>query len=566
MRPKVTQRYPYQMLPQKDTNAVSLVDTPDQVFVQEGGNGENTLRDSLNHSNQVEESSDKPWKRLFVSDLTIHWRRDTYSGALLFNIGSFILPALYSTLSKLWVANIDASMVVTTDSYTYIGVVAEVLNEGLPRAAWLIIGDKSSRSFRSRLQLSYTMILFQSILGFIMSIAFVAGASTFARGFVPVEVRSASLTYVRISAFSAFSSAVEYAVNTSTRALDKPDVPLFISSTKFAVNIILDLIIISKFHVGSIRPNVNMQAGIQLTCGLISALVGLAYFIYITSRNSRLSVRREESAGQVRPSFSALRVWLSPGLICFVESAVRNALYLWLIHGIVSMGSNYATAWGVFTTIRWGLVMVPVQALEATTLTFIGHSWGDFRNNMIPHSANDVGDDGLRRQLRKFADSGVPKHCATNRHLYTAVRWAIYSALIALIIEIPLFLLMSFYGAEPFAHYISGSPIVAKIAEHMWRTIDWCYIFYALSTQLAAILLATYPLWYLYQSLASNLLYVLPWAIVCQVVSLKPSDAWTYHSLVFGGSLVFSFFGILVFDTLWWWKLRKRRNEVMRTI
>jgi hypothetical protein len=57
--------------------------------------------------------------------------------ALLFNIAAFFLPALYDTLSKLWVASIDSSLVVTTDIYTYIGVIAEVLNEGLPRAAFL---------------------------------------------------------------------------------------------------------------------------------------------------------------------------------------------------------------------------------------------------------------------------------------------------------------------------------------------------------------------------------------------------------------------------------------------
>jgi hypothetical protein len=43
------------------------------------------------------------------------------------------------------------------------------------------------------------------------------------------------------------------------------------------------------------------------------------------------------------------------------------------------MGSDYATAWGVFNTIRWGIFMVPVQALEATTLTFVGHAWGKWR-------------------------------------------------------------------------------------------------------------------------------------------------------------------------------------------
>lgn len=74
-----------------------------------------------------------------------------------------------------------------------------------------------------------------------------------------------------------------------------------------------------------------------------------------------------------------------------------------------------------------------------------------------------------------------------------------------------------------------------------------------MSTQLATILLATRPLWYLGQSLISNVFYVLPWAIVCQVVNLNPANAWTYHSLVFGGSLVFSFVEILIVDILWAW-------------
>jgi hypothetical protein len=53
-----------------------------------------------------------------------------------------MLPALYGTLSKLWVANIESSQVVTTDVYIYIGVIVNVLNDGLPRTAWNVIGDK----------------------------------------------------------------------------------------------------------------------------------------------------------------------------------------------------------------------------------------------------------------------------------------------------------------------------------------------------------------------------------------------------------------------------------------
>ena len=300
-------------------------------------------------------------------------------GALLFNFCAFLLPALYATLSKLWVAEFNSKLVVTTDVYTYIGVVAEVLNEGLPRAAWVVIGDKSSRNLASRLTLAHTLILFQAALGLVMSIVFVSAAADFAKSFVPAEVRSASLTYVRISSFSTLSSAIETAVSSSTRALDHPDVPLVISSIKFAINILLDMLIISKFHVGTLQPTVNMQASIRLACDMSSAFAGLLYFIYTTSFRDKAL---RQGWRELRPSRKALIVLIRPGFITFLESAIRNTLYLWLVSGIVSLGTDYATAWGVFNTIRWGLVMVPVQSLEATSLAFIGHVWGQWRNRV----------------------------------------------------------------------------------------------------------------------------------------------------------------------------------------
>ncbi|KAG7284831.1 hypothetical protein NEMBOFW57_009446 [Staphylotrichum longicolle] len=107
-----------------------------------------------------------------------------------------------------------------------------------------------------------------------------------------------------------------------------------------------------------------MQAGIQLTCNMTAMFVGLGYFLWTTT------------------SLRALLVLIRPGLLTLIESAIRNALYLWLVTTIVALGSTYATAWGVFNTIRWGLVMVPVQALEATSLAFVGHRWGAWRREI----------------------------------------------------------------------------------------------------------------------------------------------------------------------------------------
>jgi hypothetical protein len=101
--------------------------------------------------------------------------------------------------------------------------------------------------------------------------------------FVPRDVRAASTTYIRISAFSAFSSAVEVAVSNATRALDKPDVPLLISSIKVAINIVLDLLLISTFHVGNRKPDIDIQAEIRLTCDTAAAIPGLLYFLFTVS-------------------------------------------------------------------------------------------------------------------------------------------------------------------------------------------------------------------------------------------------------------------------------------------
>ncbi|TGO59384.1 hypothetical protein BCON_0045g00470 [Botryotinia convoluta] len=310
----------YRMIPTKDDGlnaVVGRVDEESEGVVQE----------------ESVTGSDSKWG--YITELLSQWRsifdRETYPDSLLFNIGAFILLALYSTLSKLWVANIDSTQVATTDVYTYIGVIVEVLNEGLPRAVWILFGT-------------------------LLMIIFLASAEHLAAAFVPEIVRKASLTYVRISSVQALSSAVSTAVANSTRALDHLDVPLLISSVQFAVNILLDLLIISKFH-------------------------------------------------------------------------------------------------GVFNNIRWGIVMISVNALQVSISTFVGHAWGAWRK-------------GARIETRK------PK--AERVDILRIVHYALVSSVIALLIESLFCIFLSLWGIRKFSFYLSESAAVAKITEHMWRTIDWC--------------------------------------------------------------------------------------------
>ncbi|QKX61778.1 uncharacterized protein TRUGW13939_08934 [Talaromyces rugulosus] len=464
------------------------------------------------------------------------WSREGFPGSVVFNFCAFLLLALYSTLSKLWVANIDSSQVVTTDVYTYIGVIAQVLNDGLPRSAWLIIGDKSTRTTSSRLTLSYTMIVVQIALGALMMVLFLASSDKLAAAFVPEQVRQSSLTYVRISSVEALSSAMETVVSSCTRALDHPDVPLLISSMKFVVNIMLDLLIISRFHVGSFVPTVNTQAWIRLACDLSSAICGLLYFLYISFK-----LRRQSQEQTATLSLTALKTLARPSSYTFTESVIRNAIYLWIVSRIILLGDNYATAWGVFTTIRWGLVMVPVQAFEASTLTFVGHNWGKWRAH--------VGVN-LRRPT------------ASKAEIFSIIRPALISCFVVLIIEVILCIVLSTRGIQSFAYFLSNSEAVAEITQMMWKAIDWTYIFYALNYQLAAILLAASPRWYLYQALGSNFLWMLPWAIVVTKMSFTPSKSWTIYAIIFGGALVFDFVDVSLTLLIWGFRLSKGKVKV----
>jgi len=197
--------------------------------------------------------------------------------------------------------------------------------------------------------------------------------------------------------------ASEVAVASATRCLDQPDIPLIISVVKICVNIFLDILILSKWRIGKgwFKPNVNTQAGIRFFCELCAGGCGLALY-YIKSRcliaaernrqaMASHSPERHDEFGDISPNgnkatlvptWASLMTLARPGVFTMLESGFRNATYLWLVAGVVKTGLTYATAWGVFNTIRWGVVMVPVYAFEASSGTFVGHRWGAWRKRV----------------------------------------------------------------------------------------------------------------------------------------------------------------------------------------
>ena len=155
-------------------------------------------------------------------------------------------------------------------------------------------------------------------MGF-MSVVFVAATEAFAASFVPSDVRKSSLNYARLSAPVALSSVIQVAVSSCTRALDKPDIPFVIS----LIGVVCNIVGHSKFHVGSFKPTILMQAGIRLACDTTSALVGLGYYIYLANGIQR---QRKESEERVRPNIKALKTLASPAIYTFTYRLANQSI------------------------------------------------------------------------------------------------------------------------------------------------------------------------------------------------------------------------------------------------
>lgn len=240
-------------------------------------------------------------------------------------------------------------------------------------------------------------MFFQLTCALSLTILFFVYARTFAEIFLPEPVWAASLTYIRIASFTALAYANEIAMASATRCLDKPEIPLMFSIVKISTNILLDILILSKWRIGAswFTPTVYTQAGIRCFCETCATLCSMGVY-FVTARRMVATEHAQKALTANRdpkeyedyiktplwPTWQAFITLARPGLFTFLESGFRNGVYLWLVSGVVKTGMTYATAWGVFNTIRWGIMMVPVYALEASSATFVGHRWGVWKTRV----------------------------------------------------------------------------------------------------------------------------------------------------------------------------------------
>lgn len=112
--------------------------------------------------------------------------------------------------------------------------------------------------------------------------------------------------------------------------------------------------------------------------------------------------------------------------------------------------------------------MVPVHALEASTLTFVGHRWGMYR------ASQDYEHPRASRKeiMGKNADWRIMVILGSSFSLIFSteiMQPALKSCLIVLLFETVMCIALSLRGIEAFARYLSRSRVVARITQTMWK-------------------------------------------------------------------------------------------------
>lgn len=173
----------------------------------------------------------------------------SFVGSLWRNFLASILPALYVVLSRLWLAELNPEYVALTGAWTYVGAISNVINEGLPRAAWRVVGDRNTYSTRQRYELALALISFISALAVLLTVLLLLSAPWLAENFVPRALRTDSILFIRLGSLSHLFLTITNVLSICTRALDEPDIPLGAQTVQFLLNIVLDMLIISRFRV-----------------------------------------------------------------------------------------------------------------------------------------------------------------------------------------------------------------------------------------------------------------------------------------------------------------------------
>ncbi len=427
-------------------------------------------------------------------------------------IVAWAIPAVYTLVNTFFIGQMQMEAIAISEQYENVGVILEILLETFPLAVLALVAQDMTRPETAR-QVVRSAMLMQLVLTVGFMVLILAGTGLFVSAInTPIEIQQRTEAFLQVKVLAVPFESLGLLFIIALKAMRKGGLAVGIAAAGVAMNVVLDVLLISNFSFSLHWGLMGSAWDYVVTKVAVFLVAGTAFYVTIRAK-PELRIERKE-ANRI------LRIGKYTGL----ESAVRNAGYiLGVLIVLNTLGAAEYGGYGVAMTIMWLIFLIPVQALGEATNVAIGNEYG-------------------KRNLR-------------------GMRNVQFVSLVAMGGYMALMMLLGVIVWEPLSGFFNTNAAIVTYSVTTFRYLAVPYVFYALGTALRSLFIGTGKTFYfLIPSTVVNLGIYIPLGILVKAGFVTP----TFEMLMGLSIAVFSL-DLVVVSALVRRQYRELRDELEKT-
>ncbi len=377
---------------------------------------------------------------------------------------ALLIPRIYSLTNTFWVGHIDYSSLAIAEQYEFMGILIEIVNETIPFGILALVSQNYKDRNAVVKQLAAGLIL-QLVLSTVLAVVILTNMASFVNliGTAP-ELVDQTVSYLSLRALALPFASIGLLLLVGLKAMDRAKLALGIVALNVAMNMALDLLLVSPYTF-SLKLGLTGVAQGYLIANVFYCIIALLAVV------KTLQVRRVEFG--IDPLISESRPLFRVGGWTGIDSFVRNFFYFFVLQVLNFMGPDQYAGFQLFQRLMW-TALIPVIAIAEGTAIRVGNHLKE-----------------------EDAQSKIPRLLQT-------------SALLGFLI-ITGFGVIGIFAIDAMGFFFTSNPTVVRYSSIMfwWQILP--YIMFAVAMNLRGLFFGTGKTYYiLIVSLILNLGIILP--------------------------------------------------------
>lgn len=388
---------------------------------------------------------------------------------------AWAIPAVYTLVNTFFIGQMEMEAIAISEQYENVGVILEILLETFPLAVLALVARDMTRPETARQVVRSAMVM-QLVLTVGFMLLILVGTGLFVSAInTPVEIQRRTEAFLRVKVLAVPFESLGLLFIIALKAMRKGGLAVGIAAAGVAMNVVLDVLLISNFSFSLRLGLIGSAWDYVATRVTVFFVAGAAFYAAIRAKPEFRLERKEARA--------ILRIGKYTGL----ESAVRNAGYILGVLIILNtLGAAEYGGYGVAMTIMWLIFLIPVQALGEATNVAIGNEYG-------------------KRNLRSMRNVQFVSLVVMGGYMATMM-------------------LLGVFVWEPLSWFFNTNAAIVTYSVATFHYLAVPYVFYALGTALRSLFIGTGKTFYfLIPSTVVNLGIYIPLGILVKIGTITPT-------------------------------------------